>query len=164
MIMRTMKENWICPDVQVQVFEPNEYCAGCTQTVVIIDVSEPGYTWSWKMRDVTPAGLVVAADDAHSCLVPAPTNITYIHEIFGVTQSGSYYNLPGTSTKNGNYYTSTSYPSYTLHDSDGNGRIDSGDYLLVTVDGTQYSAVLNGSETAYSNPSAKYYAYQMNHS
>ena len=161
--MNKMKRNWCSPRTEIQRFDPQEYCAGCTQSVVIIDTAQPGYTWSWKMRDVSPAGLVVAADDANSALVPAPTDITYIHQIFGVAD-GSTYNLPGTSIKNGNYYTSTSFPSYTLYDQDGNGRIDAGDYLQVTIEGVTYNAVLNGSETAYSNPSAKYYDYVMNHS
>ncbi len=161
--METMRMKWGNPLVEVQQFTPQEFCAGCTQSVVIIDTAQPGYTWSWKMRGVSPTGLVVAADDSQSCLVPAPTNITYIHEIFGVV-AGSTYNLPGTSTKNGNYYTSTEHPSYVLYDSDGNGRIDAGDYLQVTIEGTTYNAMLNGSETAYSNPSAKFYDYVMNHS
>lgn len=161
--METKRMEWGNPLVDVQEFTPQEYCAQCTQSVVIIDTAQPGYTWSWKMRDVTPSGLVVSADDSHSCLVPAPTDITYIHQIFGVAD-GSTYNLPGTSNKNGNYYTSVEHPSYVLYDSDGNGRIDAGDYLQVTIEGTTYSAVLNGNETAYSNPSAKYYDYVKNHS
>lgn len=162
--METMKRNWVSPVSGVQRFVPQEYAAACTQSVVIIDTAQPGYTWSWKMRDVTPTGLVVSADDSHSCLVPAPTNITYIHEIFGVEKSGSYYTLPGTSSKSGNYYTSAEHPTYVLYDADGNGRIDAGDYLQITIEGTTYSAVLNGDETAYSNPSAKYYDYVKNNS
>ncbi len=27
--MKTMKENWVCPDVQVQVFSPQEFVATC---------------------------------------------------------------------------------------------------------------------------------------
>lgn len=162
--MNKMKRDWGAPRTEIQRFAPQEFVAACTQSVVIIDTAKPGYTWSWKMRDVTPTGLVVAADDANSVLVPAPTDITYIHQIFGVVNNGGYYTLPGTSSKNGNYYTSASFPNYTLYDSDGNGRIDAGDYLRVTIEGTTYSAVLNGNETAYSNPSAKYYDYVMNHS
>lgn len=161
--METMKMKWGNPMIDVQQFNAQEYCAQCTQSVVIIDTAQPGYTWSWKMRDVTPKGLVVSADDSNSCLVPAPTDITYIHQIFGVAD-GSTYNLPGTSIKNGNYYTSSEHPSYVLYDQDGNGRIDAGDYLQVTIEGTTYNAVLNGNETAYSNPSAKYYDYVKNQS
>ena len=163
--METMKRGWVSPVSGVQRFVP-QYCqSSCTQSVTVVDVPTPGYAWSWMMRDVTPSGLVAAASDPeHSVLVPAPTNITYIHEIFGVERSGSYYTLPGTSTQSGNNYTSTTHPTYILEDADSNGRIDAGDYLLVTVDGTQYRAMLNGSEQAYSNPSAKYYAYEWNHS
>ncbi len=162
--MNIKKESWESPVTRIERFTPNEYCAGCTESVVIIDTAQPGFTWSWMMRDVTPTGLVVAANDEKSSLVPAPKDITYIHQIFGVEMSGSYYTLPGTSSQNGRYYTSTTFPNYTLYDSDGNGRIDSGDYLQVTIEGTTYSAKLNGDETAYSNPSAAYYDYVRNNS
>lgn len=163
MIMK--KENWESPVTRIERFTPNEYCAGCTESVVIIDTAQPGYTWSWRMRDVTPKGLVVDANDEKSYLVPAPKDITYIHEIFGVTMgSNGYYSLPGTSTKSGNYYTSTTFPNYTLYDQDGNGRMDTGDYLQVTINGTTYNAKLNGNEVAYSNPAAAYYDYVRNNS
>ncbi len=46
--MNTEKEKWMCPDVQVQVFEPQEYCETCftatgTLSCTINDGIEHGY-------------------------------------------------------------------------------------------------------------------------
>ncbi len=55
--MKTMKENWICPDVQVQQFAPQEYCAVCTQSAQGSPDGKFVYGWVLKCEQVTYQGV-----------------------------------------------------------------------------------------------------------
>ena len=54
--MKTMKENWVCPDAQVQVFTPQEFVAACETVVLDLfkDITN-GQSYTLKLDGGTPA-------------------------------------------------------------------------------------------------------------
>ncbi len=151
--MKTMKENWICPDVQVQEFAPQEYVNACYEQVSTLPPGD--YRIGWCIRDATGSNLESAQTEDGSrtgYFLQAPSGFEAGKNILDLVQD--------TQNSAGNTVVCTHYPNYQWYDSRqsgnaGSGSLTKGDQIIYdgksfTLDGSSYSTLAVPSSAIFS--------------
>lgn len=115
-----MKENWICPDVQVQQFAPQEFVAVCLTNIGDLTCPEGEECvrgWEFSKNDTqgipSPTYTTDRGHGSYVMLSPDGFQGT-IGGLFQEEENGTITNL---------------YTGYVYNDADGDGKVEAGEYI-----------------------------------
>lgn len=151
--MKTMKENWICPDAKMQRFAPQKYVAVCMEQETTLPPGE--YKLGWCIRDATGSNLIYAQADEHrdGWFLEAPSGYTAGQPLSDITKDIT--STPGS-------FVETNYPNYLWLDlyNAGRGYLSAGDKIQLTTSNgdVQTFTVTGNSDTVLAEPKASYFS------
>lgn len=151
--MKTMKENWICPDVQVQQFAPQEFVAVCMEQETTLPAGD--YKLGWCIRDATGSNLIYAQADEHR-------DGWFLEAPYGYVAGQPLSDITDGITSNPGSFVETNYVNYLWLDLNNGGRgyLSAGDQIRLTTSNgdVQTFTVTGNSVTVLAEPKAAYFS------